>query len=846
LATEKILLIQTSRLDLPTGDTTWLTLNKRLHQLGAKQIIYTFVPEGVSRNFYEHAKSIGAVCFGRNLTYDKYGNRQVSFKPIPKQAQGLDLAFGVNEIPAPTYGIYRLYDHYVHIKDRKFPTLVHVAADQRLKEPLPHEPFLVNLNGKPEQFPSISLQRSLSDNFIPELVRGRSILIGFANSEYQTGLQTPITPSSHGMSKLQYLGLALDTLLSKKNITQTGPWTQLACLLCIFLIGLIAYQLMSTSFALWFTVISLGAYALICWGLFSFLLIWPPVFEIIAAQFLLFLVLLRGKQMRDLEVMETIRTRLSNQLQKYILPEDFISTQQHWQHIVTMVNQTLNFTRSIFLEPVANDHRVKEIVANNCSFEDIAERRRDYERTPYTFALSENGPVRVENFLVRGEEQEIQFLVPLFFADQIMGFWAFGIHHSEYSAASNLEGVVNDYSQQMSEMLYQRQKLQEEKRIQNKPLVQLLQLKAGRSIQQEILEAYTVLEKKLLLFESLLDGLQTAIMVYDLFGRVAQINSAMEEILREMDLKPFELTASELATELSQADINESRIHINKAITQQNSKTLPVMKTTSSPKKYILHISAIKASRNNTSNTDSIQPFQTLGISFELVESTLLQDICTLKDDLMEDLREQQRTNLQNTVGYLHRLGNENTNREDLLRDFPELTEKLSILDDIDTLYTYIAQDLYTRNLEQYPIPYSKYLHQAVHSVSQEATARNIQVTINATRNSSLVLINPEILLKIFQAILAILLEDAAEETLINVTITQEDFFQVFEFTNQGFGIPDETFQKYLFSPQVKASDNFLNLKELLPYLDKIYAELKGSSQVGKGTMFSLKLRALH
>ncbi|MBS3809789.1 MAG: CHASE2 domain-containing protein, partial [Desulfobacterales bacterium] len=456
LASQKILLIEASHDDVFSGDNTWPSLNKMLQAEGAEQIVYSFVPRSVSREFFLHAQSFQNICFGRRLQPDPAENYQMRLKPLPKAARGVDLVFGVSVISEPNYGIYRFHQTHIRIGDDRYPTLVNVAAKQRLgRQVAPKRRFFVNFHGKSGNLARIPLEKVLSDQLIPELIEDKTILIGFTGRDYPPGLSTPISRNNYGLDRLAYQGLALDTLISGNTIHDPGPWIDLICIAVVGIIGLIAYQIMGPYLALWFTGICLAVYLAVSWIVFSFLLIWPPVFEIIVAQCLVFGVTLRRRQLLDLAVLKTVFSRLSERTKTNIIPENFINTRQHWHHIATMVSQTLNLSRGIFLEPVEKDHRVREIAANNCSLEDIRERRRDFERTPYTTALSENGPVQVENFLVPLETLEIQYLVPLYFAGQVMGFWAFGIYPEEYEDFTNFEGMVYDYSNQIAELLYQ-------------------------------------------------------------------------------------------------------------------------------------------------------------------------------------------------------------------------------------------------------------------------------------------------------------------------------------------------------------------------------------------------------
>ena len=849
LASKKILLIEASPEDFFSGKSNWLSLNKRLQAEGAGQIVYTFVPKNVSRDFFLHAQSVPNICFGCRLQTDPANNRQFRLKPLPKAAEGLDLNYGASIIADPDYGIYRYQKTHVKIGEKRFPTLEYVAAKQRPgQREIPKGRFLVNFNGKSERLARIPLAKALSDQLIPELVENKTIVIGFTGSDYPPGLSTPISHDNHGLDRLAYQGLALDTLISENTIHDPGPWFDLLCIAAVGLIGLIVYQIMPTFFALWFTGICLVFYLAVSWIVFSFVLIWPPVFEIIVSQCLVFGIILRRRHLLDQSVLENLFSRVAERIKTYIIPEDFVSTRQHWQQITTMVSQTLNLSRNIFLEPVEKDHRVREIAANNCSLEDIRERRRDYERTPYTTALSENGPVRVENYLVPLEAEEIQYLVPLYFAGQVMGFWAFGIYPEEYETFNNFEGMVYDYSQQIAEMLYQQQRWQEEQRLENKSFAQFVQLKGGKTLSQSLYETYTLVEKKLLLIESVLHGLKTAVVVYDLFGRVVEINPQMEQILRDMELKPFEFTAAELAARLCQTGEEEIRRQLNQVVTAQETITMPVITSADMEKDYTLSIQTLQVEGDTGSIANGyVQPFSIQGILFELHEITEFKDVCTMKDDLLENFHDQQREALETMATYFSRLEKADIGWEEIKQGFPELKESVDhFIQAKDKINTYISRNLYTNTQLEFPIVPTKYLNQAIQRLNSQAQKRQVEFDLRSKEKIGPVFAEPQALFKLFVSILGILLEDAAENTTISIKIEEWGKFLQVDFSNQGFGMPDETFQHYLTSGQAKASEDFLQLKNMRPYLEQWDGQLSGSSAVGEGINFSLKLKTLN
>lgn len=82
----------------------------------------------------------------------------------------------------------------------------------------------------------------------------------------------------------------------------------------------------------------------------------------------------------------------------------------------------------VFLELLPNGTHLRAIAGVNADGSAIHERRRDIRRAPYTQATTPNTPVEVDwTYLVSEYSQERQFLVPIAFARQILGFSTFSI-----------------------------------------------------------------------------------------------------------------------------------------------------------------------------------------------------------------------------------------------------------------------------------------------------------------------------------------------------------------------------------------------------------------------------------
>lgn len=220
----------------------------------------------------------------------------------------------------------------------------------------------------------------------------------------------------------------MNTLLQKKQLV-VSDWLSKFAIICIAtLAGLVVFHYSSISVVLAAIVALSLVYILAAWFVFYYFGYYPPIVEVVLAQGLSFVFVLRSKvRQREAQVQLTVLETL-HLIREKVHPTSFMASKEHWAQVLNLVNQTLYMKRVIFLESIADKHVVKEIISLNCSIDDIAEMRRDYHRSPYTWALEANGPIEVEDYLSQSSEPEVQFLVPLVFAGHLEASGPFPLH----------------------------------------------------------------------------------------------------------------------------------------------------------------------------------------------------------------------------------------------------------------------------------------------------------------------------------------------------------------------------------------------------------------------------------
>jgi hypothetical protein len=829
-----------------SGDEIWLSLMERLDTLGAEQIIFSFLPQNVSPHFYERAEALGNVifasCCARQWRADPALSDRAVPLSLPFQGKKLDIAF--NDVPETQYGIHRFVKRYRKgVAGELVPHIVEMAAQKKLqRELLPGERFAINFHTHKTGLPNMDLQRILTGNVVSSLIKEKSVLIGFHIPKPFHGFQTPLHPHADTMSLLEYNGYALDTLLEQKEIAWPGPWGKLLVIALVVLIGLLGYPLVSPAYAILYSVLTAGGAIAVAWISLMFFQVWIPLAEWLVAQLLILLmVLIQDINVKDRMTRQMIFTQ-SIRIRKRFFQAGFFSTEHYWRGVIHMINQTLNLERAIFLEKVPRDHRVKVIIALNTSISDISERRRDYERSPYSDALEAGRPIHVKTFFKSISDDHQQYLVPLTFSGQVEGFWAFALKAEDALKRSGILPVARSMALEIGELLYQRRQWKLQKKRQSGLLRKLINPEARQEVFLEVRNIMNLMERRLKILESVSNAMHTGNILYNLFGQVVQVNQVMIQRLDEMDIRPFEMTALDLAVQLTGQSPETIRQKMTRAILDQQPLSLPVT-VARNGKSFRLYISSLAEDAGGHTEADEAYPFDLYGILFEMIDMTDVQELQNLKAQLFEHSVHYIRSDvesLSNVCSYLEDSSRYEDKKDELLHIVEQQKEKL--MDFIHRLNGYMGREGIVSSIGVFPVNPLKIIEETTAALHEKLAERNLGVEVSPSTLTELVLAVPDDFKRLLYAIFMILINDADEETTIWVQLSVEKRRVLCHFENSGYGMPDDIFQTYLSEEGAAPSEFFKTIRFLTPGLRAWQASLSGHSELGQGIRFVLKL----
>ena len=844
-----VLLIAAREDELAAGDLMWLDAIEKLEALGARQIIFAFTPRSVSDRFYARAAQLDNLVFGRFLQFSAQPD-EMDIAPWPSAAQGVEsrLIFGIAAIPPADSGVYRRNHAYYRLENQNYPVLETQAAKQMMGQDqlLPESDYWVNFSGGPDYLPIIALPRLLAGELIPELVRGKSVLIGPALAAHEAGLHTPINRSGNpGISPLVFQGFALQTLLRQQMIHPMPEVWQLAVLLMVSAVNVVLYQLGRYQFGIFLTCAAAGVYAVIGWLLPAWFLLWPPVTALLIAQIAIFILVSRYKFRVEEATTRRLIMELSGQSREKRQVPGFYTDSEPWAQVVNLVKQTLDLGWLIFLERLPGQYYVREIIALNCSLADIDERRRDYRRLSYSEAMAENRPVRLQKRLfLRLDADYEQYLTPLVFGGEVLGFWAMGLRVGKDAGIPDFFTIVHEFSIQIAEMIYHRQQwLQQQKMEKIHDVFLYLRLNGGENFHGTLKQNIAVYQRRLLGLEQIFDSIGIAAVFYNPFGSVIQVNHTMEELMKKECILIYQITALDLLCLLCQLPMADSQRILRQVFTDHKATTLPAHLPDNPRYHYLLHVRPVVINPEQL-EAGEVAPFQLRGILIELVDVTSLHDLSVMKSGFMEHIYFQLRNDLQAILLATDLLssGDQPASNDVLDMMKQQMDDAIRL---VDQAQDYLFKDLIELQQieDSYPVELLEAVHATLDAVADQIKERQLKIEARLPELVNLVLAEPNSLRELLKVLLTILIDDAITGSTLSITMIEQEQTITCTLSNQGFGMPNSRFQDYLTGNVDDLAPAFKKLRAGIRQMTQWSGELTGASTLGEGTCFELKLR---
>ena len=840
-SSSKVFLIEIKQKKHFQNINSWHDLIQSLQKLNPKKIILLDVPHQLA-DFLNHLSQYDNIILGKRILENK--DQPYSFYPPLDILQKYNIDAAIKIIPESFNGINRYQLTHVSLKDKRYKTIEYkLAENDTINKQIQHDSYLIDFRGKNNEMARIDFQRAVSGELISQMISNKYVLIGNSSSIDHKRIFTPKTPHK-GMSGIDFHAYALDTLLRNHIIKEVPEWIKLLLIVCLCMFNLIFYQFISFRFIIWTTHPFTLVYAIIPWIFLAYLNIWLPVIEILAANFISIYLVYRKRSIQQEDANQKLVIDASVKLRERYIPESFYESNEHWSQVINMVNQALDLNRSIFLERVKGDHRVSEVIALNCNINDIDERRRDYERTPYSTAISQGTMIELDrkNYLTKSDSNETQYLVPLIFGGIVQGFWAFGIVPENQLKIDNFQEIIMSFAGQIAELLFRREQKLSFKNMNERELYNILKMQGIGNAYKELNSSIMLLDKRLDLMEHVFHHVDMAVILYDIFGRLVHINQPMISLLKQSDFQPFEKTAIDLCVSLTNQPIEKIRQLFREMIFWRNAFTFSISLSNLKDQTFLLKIKPM-VSNEKIQHLQEANPFQTFGFILEIIETTDLEKVRQLKGDFLNYLHFKLCRDLQNIPLALSVLLEKRAQKDHKQKAVKIINQRLrgilSFINDAPQTFSMNYSQIYQ---EQYPLIPSKILSQASLSLTSLARQKRVTLQTNIPELASLVCTRPELLEKSVKIITEALIEDAKEGTSILTDLIETDEQVVLNFVNDGFGIPNSDLQDYIFGTNEIQSKTFQSLRQIAREIKNIGWVLKARSDIGEGMNFSIFL----
>lgn len=828
-------------------DSQWPSLIANIMQLQPAALVIHYNPEKVKASFYQEVEKYPNIYLLRYIQVNSK-NQANTIQALPKPISDYNLNIALTAYPVSENGIFRRLKSYIAIGDIQelaYEFKIAQSINQAMELP-ENKDYLINFLSGNNRIPIIKSARVLNGQLISELIEDKVVLVGEHLDFEIYGLITPVSPSSDKMSLLEFEAYALDSVIKQKLIGEFSIISLIIILLAQIIVSLLVYQWNRRYISLVITNSLIVIYIVLAWLLLQFFLIRLSLIELILVQFFLHLVVQRYKAVEQENELQQTLLGISAKTQERVIPVSFYQTKDPWNQITVLVNQTLSLNRLIFLERIPNDHRVREIKALNCDIDDIHEMRRDYERTPYSTAIEAKAPIKIDTekrqYLKNPAIDEQQFLVPLLFGGDILGFWAFGISETQLRDSTYFLQHVSDYARQISELLYYRKRFQDEQKNTNL-LQRYLRLSSKYSTQQLLNQTVEIMNHRLDSLESVFQGISSATILYDLFGRVVQMNAQMEKFIYERQIPAYDMTALDFIHMTIGLEINKIRQIIEQIIIEQRQFSMP-LSISQDEHHHLLTLKPLNASSEDVNEFLDVNPFQVLGILIELNDLSELQQDIDSNKNVDKYLLDTLKKELESFVAVSKNLLAEGLQTDKKKKTAELLTEKIKTTSTIiDKIEHFTDKDKNLLSFDMYPIDAAVVLKQTITVLTRQSLRNNITIKSKTLKDIFLIVAEANDLKNLFRQVFEILIDDAMEDSNISVEVRSIEKFIYINLVNVGFGLPDSEFQNYLFSEQPNLSREFVKLRSFFPILKKWGGNLSAHSNIGEGMKFTIKLK---
>lgn len=736
------------------------------------------------------------------------------------------------------YDLKNLYEQtaYKSIPPFEYHDLLSLIPNVSIEESL-NQQYYTNYNGIPP-FAKIYAKNILEKNFIPELIEDKIILLSnFDNSYVMSSYNLQLGEKFLHQTHLAFLikSAMYNNWLQHFSLWQYFLFLSLLIIFWIILSYHFSYRYIQFIFTL--SIITPFSVYWIALSYGSFLL---PISEMTFITITLTFFLLRHwKSLKDKEE-SNLLSQMAKRLQDKVTHQTFYNSDKYWSDLITMMNQLFPFKKAILLKKLDNDTRIYEIASFNCT---ISELRRDYTREPYASAIFDKSiHILQKQFFHGREDNEKEFIVPLLYRNEVIGFWAFSIESAEVDKIKNFTPIINNLSKEISELLFHRTQFHQQKKNKQN-LARLLNVETEDRNIHIIKNNFSIIEKRMLLNETIFDAIPSKIITYNLFGEIIQINKGMHYLFEQEKVSAYTLNASGMLSNLT--DISELKAKaLIRDVTFNHKQHMQFVYCKFSQKKFLLTISPLTEQHIENKFAENYL-FQTYGLLFAFIDFNFVEKIYNLRQDVIDISLQQTQSRLHALEQTIELLDKGLLTAEQHKIITSELKQKIYDMDfthnQLDML---MKQNLDNDQDDQYPLQITKSIDQSCNYITEKYREKQITFDISAPAFLPLVLVSVNSINDHLVTLFNFLADDSEESGVITINIQVDKKHMNIVMHSSGYGMPNEQLMSYLMYVK-SAPDTYTKVLNTYQAIKQWSGDIHLSSNLGEGITIFMSLKVV-
>ncbi|OVE77878.1 hypothetical protein BVX99_01390 [bacterium F16] len=812
-----------------------ISLVEKLKAYGARYIVFTYLDSDWGPEFYASFSKDDAVILPREIFPSPTKPGHFESQPLLKHADGLPLKWGHLGMPKLEYGSFKQFQTYSHLDDGDHKNLESLVYEELTGEILDDETVFIEFSGPPGRLPQLFSKEALRGGLSPQLVKGRCVMIGQLH-EYEY-LKTPV--SAIPMSLLEYRGNTLASLLAQRTISPTPIIVRFVVTIMLILASVILFPQLRISWSsILFIVFAVGFVGLsgICLGYYR---IWLPLGHLLAGLGLawggiLGMQLSRNERsLTQLSLAASGNARFQSDKKQFCQDEDFFNHLTQFVLQLLPANRMIIFERSTTNEPLAR-------YSFRCSKDDYADAMESLV-TISDEAHLQRKPVCLTNFFKNSVHP--CYACPLVLAGSRLGTWVVEIKSDDTDFDEKIVAPLADLAQEIGELLVQKNSIVPEgARPITSRIARLFVQDLAERVGTQLLELMEHNEHEYGRMESLFDTISSATIVYDLFGRLLQINEQMSLWIQSRDLRVFEMTAVEFLECVSGESSALSRERLLNVV--RSLETVSVAVTDEFSKNQDLILTARPLILSESTQID-IRPFNLGGIVFELTDVTVFNQMSLLRGTLFEQLGNLVRHDLS-VIGVASDVATHyNLSEGDAALIQQTVQQHITHAAKIVGESEEFIEGMFTSDVDKaYPLDLLDLISSLSEGWAEHATAKEITLNLNTPSVMNYAFASHVGLVSLFSEMVSFLFEDSHPGGAIEIAVHEDGYWIHLHFSSHGYGIPDDHLKSLLDeTDSTRLPEKGRGLFQALHSIEPWGGTFSGLSEVGKGYNFTIELR---